>query len=122
MRSDDTAKIGFSRNLAHRFQALHRQSGSPVQPVAIMPGGRTLEALMHWRFREHWTGEGEFFHPVSELVTFAVEQGIPAEFYADVASYYHWASTYAEQAEDRTARLAKREELLNREPLGRLVF
>jgi hypothetical protein len=71
MRSADTGriKIGYSQNVLRRRNELQGAHGGRIQILLTVPGGPTLEAEMHERFKAHMTF-GEWFEPADEILAF----------------------------------------------------
>lgn len=60
-------KIGFSDQPERRLNELMMWSPFPLELVAMVPGDRTLEGMLHRAFsdaKSHW----EWFHPVPDLL------------------------------------------------------
>lgn len=68
-------KIGFSNDVDARFVGL--QSGSPVrlELIATIPGDRSHESLLHYRFSEDRL-YGEWFAPSIDLLNLARRNAI----------------------------------------------
>ncbi len=65
-------KIGFSDQPKRRLKELTMWSPVPLELVAMVPGNRALESMLHRAFadaKSHW----EWFHPIPEIVT-AIER------------------------------------------------
>ncbi len=71
IRCLDTVKIGYSSGLSRKEQL---QTGNPSQLeiIAIIPGGRQLERLLHQRFAEYNVRK-EWFRLVPPIMTWLVE-------------------------------------------------
>lgn len=90
-------KIGTSKTssgVASRWRAITRQYEAkgyqePLKPVALIPGGTTMEALLHGKFKEYRVTDelGEQFIADPALVAYAEEQGIPEDMRWLVANY-----------------------------------
>ena len=82
--SNGNIKIGYvhsSDNLASEMQELFNEHGGRVKLLATVYGGESMEALMHYKFKDlkvkgSW---GEQFSPSNELIAYTKELGhVPA--------------------------------------------
>lgn len=60
-------KIGHSVQVGKRRDTLSREVGCDLEVLATEPGGRTVERIRHFEFREHRVS-GEWFLPSPELL------------------------------------------------------
>lgn len=65
-------KIGTSIQPSKRIAALKNGSPDHLRLIAIMPGGRTTEALIHERF-ENCRKRGEWFEATADLISYILE-------------------------------------------------
>ncbi|MDX2736395.1 hypothetical protein [Streptomyces caniscabiei] len=89
----------------------------PLKPIALLPGGVSKEAALHYRFRSaRVTDEfGEQFTPTPELITFAESAGMPSDQADLVPAYEKWwtqylrenGSTKREPTEEEIKRMAE---------------
>lgn len=63
-------KIGFSRDVASRLEALRSASPDALDVLGVVDGGQALERALHARFRE-FTEHGEWFRPSPDLLLLA---------------------------------------------------
>ncbi|MBM9621531.1 hypothetical protein ACFQ60_19505 [Streptomyces zhihengii] len=68
----------------------------PLKPLAIIQGGASKEAALHYRFRESRIRDefGEQFNPTTDLILFAETEGIPEEQKSEVPTYEEWWAGY----------------------------
>jgi Meiotically up-regulated gene 113 len=70
VRAGDAIKIGRTAHLGARLRALATASAVPLELLAVVPGGRQLEARLHRRWR-HLRLRGEWFRADEALVRHA---------------------------------------------------
>ncbi len=63
-------KIGFTRSLKERLQALLAEYGPPIDVLGIIDGGRAKEREMHERFAAYRIEGIERFRESSEMIVF----------------------------------------------------
>ncbi len=63
-------KIGFTRSLKQRLQALLAEYGPPIDVLGIIDGGRAKEREMHERFAAYRIEGIERFRESSEMIDF----------------------------------------------------
>lgn len=71
---DGLIKIGRSRGLNSRIEALASWSPVPLRVLLVVPGTPGDEYRLHYRFR-HALRHHEWFEPVPELLAFIAEVG-----------------------------------------------
>lgn len=66
-------KITTDQALAQRWSKVSRLTGGRCEVLSVRPGGRTMEALAHYRLRSSRVmfREGEYFWPTPEVLRFA---------------------------------------------------
>jgi len=62
----DRIKVGYSKNPKGRLQTLKSSNGGEMIPIAVLPGTRQQEKLIHERFREYSIC-GEWYHDCAEI-------------------------------------------------------
>ncbi|MFJ9265152.1 GIY-YIG nuclease family protein [Streptomyces bacillaris] len=87
-------KIGYTNGKQgpRRFQDLSReQGGIPVQVLAVMQGGESLEALKHHEWAHlRVSGAMEIFHPDPSLLQWAEGQGIHPDAKEVLEAFTDW--------------------------------
>jgi hypothetical protein len=84
--STGQVKIGWSGDPAARWEALSREYGGPVLPLATLPGDGRLETHLHGKYAlfrlpraGRRQGDGELFHPDPSLLAWAMATGIAGQ-------------------------------------------
>jgi hypothetical protein len=81
--SGGNIKIGYSRSVASRLEALMSWSPERLIILATVPGGVKQEQAIHFRLKDYWSHH-EWFRPcdaISSLVKFVIENGeLPNDF------------------------------------------
>lgn len=75
LKAQDLIKIGYSADPNRRTQSIISTFGHG-EVLAIIPGGRELEAFLHSRFAAHHS-YGEWFEPHEDLLTFIASLNAP---------------------------------------------
>src|SRR5262249_45238273 len=73
VRAGDAIKIGVTRDVERRLRALATGSAVPLELLATLPGGRSLEKKLHERFRRFHV-RGEWFRADEVLLRYIREQ------------------------------------------------
>lgn len=75
---DGTVKIGYTTQLRRRLRVLSNlNDGRKVYPLAIVLGGKSMEQVLHWQFRESRIGYlGERFLASADILEFSLKAGI----------------------------------------------
>lgn len=97
--NDGTVKIGTvtsdsERNLARRLRRVGKayNEGIPVEVLALLKGGRSMELKAHgmWRPLRVTNKNGERFNETPELMAWIAEQGIDPSGKAVVEAHEEW--------------------------------
>jgi hypothetical protein len=87
-------QLGFSEEfgLSKRFQAAEREHGGLVVPLAVLPGGYTLETELHEKFNDLRlkTLKDEQFKADETLLEFATASSIAPEAKPEIDDYIRW--------------------------------
>lgn len=71
-------KIGTSRDLYGRIQALRAEHGAKLELIGYFHGGEIIENEMHKKFL-HLNFQREWFHSTTELIDYATTRTLPLD-------------------------------------------
>lgn len=76
--SDQTIKIGTTKNIEERIRFLMRRYGR-MTPIGYIAGYFDEEEKLHKKFKHLRLGKSEFFSPMCELIDYIFSEALPLE-------------------------------------------